>query len=112
MSRFENRRIFRNGDELYDEYLEERDAKYFRQYVTPNFEYPNAEQMRELKRIKHVWKRGDRFYKLAFDNYGDPKLWWVIAWFNKTPTEAHVPIGSVVLIPQPIQKVLKYLRNR
>ena len=112
MSRFNNRRILRNHDELYQEYLEERDIKHFRQYASPNFQYPTVEQMGEIKRIKHVWKSGDRFFKLAFEHYGDPTMWWVIAWFNKTPTESHVPIGSVVLIPKPIQKVLKYLRNR
>jgi len=111
MSRFTNRRVFRNREELYEQMLEERDAKYFRQYETPNFVYPTVEQMGEIKRIKHTWKRGDRFYKLADRHYGDPKLWWVIAWFNKKPTESHVDIGSIVLIPKPITKVLKYLRN-
>ncbi len=111
MSRFNNRRIFRNRDELYEQFLEERDAKYFRQYATPNFHYPTVEEMGEIKRVKHIWKRGDRFFKLAFEHYGDSSLWWVIAWFNKTPTESHVPIGSVLLVPKPIQKVLKYLRN-
>ena len=112
MSRFTNRRIFRNGNELYEEMAEERDVKYFRQYATPNFEYPSVAQMKEIKRIKHQWKRGDRFYKLAFEHYGDPQLWWIIAWFNKVPTESHVPIGSILLIPKPLSKVLKYLRNK
>tara|TARA_R100000152_G_C6553657_1_gene27210 strand:- start:110 stop:448 length:339 start_codon:yes stop_codon:yes gene_type:complete len=112
VSRFTNRRIFRNKNELYEEMLEERDAKYFRQYVTPDFTYPTVEQMKEIKRLKHRWKRGDRFYKLAFEHYGDPNLWWVIAWFNKTPTESHVAIGSIVLVPKPLEKVLKYLGNR
>ena len=39
------------------------------------------------------------------------ELYDVIAWFNKAPTESHVKIGSVVSIPKPIQRVLKYLRN-
>ena len=90
---------------------EERDVKYFRQYETPNLRYPTASEMKELTIQKHRWKAGDRYYKLAHEHYGDSSLWWVVAWFNKAPTESHVIIGSVISIPKPIQKVLKYLRN-
>ena len=51
------------------------------------------------------------YSKLAHKHYGDSSLWWVIAWFNKRPTESHVTVGTVIVIPMPIQKVLKYLRN-
>ena len=111
MSRFSNRTIFRNRNELYEEVLEERDLKYIRQYETPNFKYPSAEEMREIDTVRHVWKRGDRFFKLAHEYYGDSTLWWVIAWFNKTPTEAHVSVGKVVFIPRPIGKIIRFLRN-
>ena len=90
---------------------EERDVKYFRQYESPNFRYPTVSEMKELTIQKHVWKAGDKYYKLAHEHYGESSLWWVIAWFNKAPTESHVKIGSVVSIPKPIQRVLKYLRN-
>lgn len=112
MGRFDNRKIFINRSELYDQMAEERDAKYFRQYETPEHRYPTAEEIRELKIQKHVWKSGDKFYKLAHEYYGDSNLWWVIAWYNKTPTESHVSLGSVLSIPNPISKVLKYMRNK
>lgn len=112
MGRFDNRKIFINRSELYDQMAEERDTKYFRQYETPEHRYPTAEEIRELKIEKHVWKSGDKFYKLAHEYYGDSNLWWVIAWYNKTPTESHVSLGSVLLIPNPISKVLKYMRNK
>jgi len=67
MSRYTNRRIYKNNNELYEEMCEERDVKFFRQYETPNFKYPTAAQMREIKTISHIWKRGDRFYKLAHE---------------------------------------------
>ena len=111
MSRFTNRKIVRNNLDLYEEMLEERDVKYFRQYVTPNMVYPTAHEMRQIKTVSHVWKKGDRFYKLAHQYYRDSSLWWVIAWFNKKPTESHVALGSLVLIPLPISKVIKYMRN-
>jgi nucleoid-associated protein YgaU len=111
MSRFSRRKIYNNRLELYEQLAEERDTKYFRQFETPRLRYPTAKEISEFSIRKHVWKSGDKFYKLAHEYYGDSKLWWVIAWYNKTPTESHVPNGSVLSIPLPIQKVLKYLRN-
>ena len=111
MSRFTKRKTIINNNELYDGMAEERDVKYFRQYESPNFRYPTVSEMKELTIQKHVWKAGDKYYKLAHEHYGESSLWWVIAWFNKAPTESHVKIGSVVSIPKPIQRVLKYLRN-
>ena len=111
MSRFNKRKLYNNRNEIYHEMAEERDVEYFRQFETANFRYPTAEEMRKLRIIKHIWKSGDKFYKLAHTHYGDPNLWWVIAWFNKMPTESHATLGSVISIPLPIQKVLAYLRN-
>lgn len=111
MSRYTNRRIFINNNELYEEMREERDVKYFRQYETPNLTYPTAAEIKELKIISHRWIIGDRFFKLAHEHYGDSQLWWIIAWFNKTPTESHIAVGTIVRIPQPLSKILKYLRN-
>tara|TARA_R110000824_G_scaffold138078_2_gene302746 strand:- start:60 stop:287 length:228 start_codon:yes stop_codon:yes gene_type:complete len=59
-----------------------------------------------LDMIGHTWKVGDRFYKLAQEHYGDSTLWWVIAWFNQTPTESHLEIGDGIQIPMPLDKVL------
>ena len=47
----------------------------------------------------HVWKVGDRFYKLAAEHYGDARLWWIIAFFNKKPTDGHAKIGDIIYIP-------------
>ena len=111
MSRFTRRKTYLNVNELYQEMAEERDVKYFRQYESPNFRYPTALEMREISTIRHVWKSGDRFFKLAHRHYGDSSLWWVIPWFNKTPTESHAQKGQIILIPKPLGKIMKYLRN-
>ena len=106
--RNDGRRVVVNNVDLYEEMLEERDVKYFRQYVTPNMVYPSPREMRQIKTISHVWKKGDRFYKLAHQHYRDSSLWWVIAWFNKKPTESHVEFGEVIYIPLPLERVLQY----
>lgn len=111
MSRFRNRRVNKNDEDLYAEMLEERDVKFISHYETPNFKYPTSKEIRELVIREHVWKKGDRYFKLAHEYYGEPKLWWVIAWYNKKPTEAHAKLGDVIYIPTPIGRVLKYLRN-
>ena len=111
MSRFTNRRVIDNANILYQEMLEERGANVFRQYETPNFRYPTAQELRDIKFIRHVWKDGDKFFKLATEHYGDPKLWWIIAWFNKIPTESHPKKAQIILIPKPLGKILTYLRN-
>ena len=59
--------------------------------------------------MDHIWKEGDRFFKLAHQYYGDSTMWWVIAWFNRTPTEAHVSLGDTIYIPRPLDLVLDYL---
>ena len=111
MSRFSNRKIFKNDSELYKEMAEERDVNYFRHHETARLRYPTAKEISEMNIVDHVWKSGDKFYKLAQEYYGDATLWWVIAWFNRTPTEAQAKLGSIISIPLPVQKVLKYLRN-
>ena len=54
----------------------------------------------------HIWNTGDRFSKLAAEHYGDPTLWWVIAYFNKKPTDGHVKVGDQILIPEDISLVM------
>ena len=63
----------------------------------------------ELELVGHTWSLGDRFYKLAYKYYGDSTLWWVIAWYNQTPTEAQVEIGDTLQIPLPLDKILRML---
>jgi nucleoid-associated protein YgaU len=54
---------------------------------------------------------GDKYYKLADAFYGDSRDWWVIAKFNQKPTESHVKIGDIILIPKPLSVILNYLRG-
>jgi len=84
---------------------EDRDA--IRHYETLDMNYPTAEEIRLLTFSNHVWKFGDRYYKLAHVHYGDSKYWWVIAWFNKKPTEQHVEVGDLIKIPLPLNDALK-----
>ena len=108
-SRYGNKEAFRNIMEEFEGVFEERGVKHIRQFATPTLRHPTQKDINSLTRIGHTWKVGDRYYKLAHKHYGDAKLWWVIAWYNKKPTEAHVKLGDTILIPKPIDKIIRYL---
>ena len=107
-SRYNNRKVARNKNKLYKNFFKDRNITLIRQYTTAKLSYPTKEQVKQLKVLTHIWKSGDRYYKLSFDYYGTSKYWWVIAWFNKKPTEAHVKYGDIVLIPTPLDKLLNF----
>ena len=98
-----------NQKEFYEDVLEDRGVTGIKQYTTPNLKHINEKQIASLTVINHVWKTGDRYYKLAHAHYGDSTKWWVIAWYNRKPTESDVSLGDVIYIPHPLDKVLSYL---
>lgn len=108
-SRYDGREIRTNIDQKYREIFKKRNVQFINQYMTPELKYPTATDMAELTNYSHVWKLGDRFYKLADEYYKDSTLWWVIAWYNRTPTEAQVNLGDIVNIPMPLEKILQIL---
>ena len=61
-----------------------------------------------LKIEKFTWHSNYKMWKLAADHYGDPSYWWIIAWFNNKPTDAHFSLGNPVLVPFPLARVLSY----
>ena len=52
--------------------------------------------------VEHVWKRGDRLFKLARTYYDNEDVFWMIGLFNRKPTDAHYKFGDIVLIPMEI----------
>lgn len=84
-------------------------AKRIRQYSTPTSVRLTASQRRTINEVDHIWKTGDRYYKLAERYYGRPQYWWAIALYNNKPTEGHVRLGDVIRVPLPLEKYLRYL---
>jgi len=104
--RFTRRFVFINDKEEYDDVFYRKDVTQISQYSTPNMTRITAAQRRNITEVSHVWKTGDRYYKLAYKHYGQSQYWWVIAWFNKKPTEQHVKLGDTIKVPLPLQSVL------
>tara|TARA_Y100000593_G_scaffold81920_1_gene153530 strand:- start:4666 stop:4998 length:333 start_codon:yes stop_codon:yes gene_type:complete len=99
MSRYTGRRKAKNDAEMYENVLDDRGTKQIVQYTTVELRYPSQEDLRRIRTKDHVWRRGDKFWRIAARNYGDPKLWWVVAQFNQKPTEHHVAPGEIIKIP-------------
>ena len=107
-TRYNNRKTFVNEEEVHDELRSSRDRKQIGQYETPRLRDISDAQRSRLGRKEHIWSHGDKYWKLASRYYNDPQYWWVIAWFNYKPTEAHCKIGDTIQVPFPIDKVVKY----
>lgn len=106
--RYEKRSMIINSSKNFEDQFRVRSLEAIKQYSTGKFKYPTDEEMTKLTILSETWKLGDRLYKYAFEHYGDTNLWWIIAWFNKKPTENHFSLGDEVLIPYPLERIMKY----
>jgi len=106
-TRYDKRKVFANTNKLYDNMFEERNVNLIRHYSTPEINYPSVDEIKSLTRIRHIWSTGDRYYKLAIQYYNSAQYWWVIALFNKKPTDADVNAGDLIYIPLPLQDILR-----
>lgn len=68
----------------------------------------SEEELRnDLTHIQRVFTMGDKMYKFAYEYYGDVDYWWIIAWYNNKPTDAHFNIGDVVYIPRELDVAIR-----
>lgn len=110
INRYSKKTILVNDLEQYKTLFRERGLKYIKQYQTSKFGFPTIQQMQDITTVKHIWSVGDRYYKLAAKYYEDPKDWWIIALFNNKPTESDIMLGDQILIPLPLEKIIRYLK--
>ena len=110
MSRYNGRNKATNNTEMYKDLLEKRGVEQIVQYTTAQLKFPDDAQYRRIRTVDHVWRSGDKFWKLAADQYADPKLWWVIAQFNQKPTEGHLEPGDIIKIPIDLSIILGALK--
>lgn len=92
--------------QVYTDKFDNRKKAYLFKKATLDLKYPSFNEVANFQYETVVWTLGDRYYKLAYRFYGDPSYWWVIAWFNKKPTESDVKIGDVLRIPVPLGQIL------
>ncbi len=107
MSRYSRYRKLLNNSNYYEFLRKERnDTKGITHYETPVLYHPSITDRINMSTTTHVWSVGDRYYKLADQYYGDPTLWWIIAWYNGRPTEGDVFPGELLTIPLDAEQIL------
>jgi nucleoid-associated protein YgaU len=108
-TRYNKDRKLINDSSYYAPLRKSRDKRAITHYATKQIGNPTVADRASLKRVRHVWKYGDRLYTLAHKYYGDSEYWWVIAWWNGYGTEATIKNGAVLAIPLNIEEALKIL---
>tara|TARA_B100000989_G_C19469172_1_gene439842 strand:+ start:755 stop:1108 length:354 start_codon:yes stop_codon:yes gene_type:complete len=81
------------------EFLEKIGADLVNHYDLIQFGDVSEVFLQSISKIRHVYTSSDKLSKLAHRYYGDPRLWWVIAWFNQKPTDFHCKIGDIIEVP-------------
>ena len=108
-SRYSNKTQIVNNTDYYAPLRREKSS--IVHHATPILKHPSLNNRRKLRTINHIWKYGDRLYKLADKYYNDSRFWWVIAWYNAMPTEASLRAGDVIAIPTNLEKTLRVLKG-
>ena len=105
--------IVKNKNGMYKKYLHDTRGlgNGILQYKTQVFRFPTVEEISTLLLEPHIWKVGDRYSKLAHEHYNDVEMWWVIAMFNRSPTEAFLRKGDLIYIPKPLERVIDLYVN-
>tara|TARA_R100000008_G_scaffold83989_1_gene70316 strand:- start:677 stop:1027 length:351 start_codon:yes stop_codon:yes gene_type:complete len=95
--------------EMFKQVKSSRNLDEIRILSTSKFNRITDSDLEDIEFDSYTWSRGDRFYKLAADFYGQVDYWWVIALFNNAPTEQHVTIGTEIFIPTNPESVAELL---
>ena len=97
MPTYANQEIMLLNFDSYFEIIENKGLKIIRMRRTQTFEKTRGLEITISN--EHIWSFGDNYRKLSNEYYGTPIYWWVLAFVNKKPTDAHMNIGDEVLIP-------------
>ena len=107
-SRLSNRELILNAGAPYREQLKKKNLIYFEQYATKSLPAITNELVRNVPTNSHTWEFADTYQKIASRFYGDPEMWWVIAWFNQKPAEFMLNVGDTILIPTELVDILSF----
>ena len=111
-SRYSKRGTIKNDDLGYREtFFDDRDITQIEQYTTNVTTYPSVDDLKSINSHPYRWSSQTRLFKIAHEYYGRPDLWWIIAWYNRKPTESHFEPGEIIYVPTPLEEAL-YLYER
>lgn len=105
--------ILTNDDNVYKDFLDKTGTSNVDHYGLIMFGDPLQEDfLEQISVSEHVYSLGDTLAKIAAKQYGDARLWWVLAWFNTKPTDLHCELGEIIYAPHPIDEVTNQMFNR
>ena len=107
MSRYLRRRKAINREEQYDKVFEKRGVRKITQFRTAFDVFLSDELLASIDCHRVVWTAGTSYEKLAEKYYGNFTQWWVIAAFNRKPTESHAKHGDIIRIPKDLSLALQ-----
>ena len=108
-SRYHNTPIFLNDDKQHKNvFFRNRDINETFQYDLSVLFYPSPDAISNFTNVSRIWGATDTLYNLSNEYYGDPKYWWVIAFYNKKASEAEFEVGDLYFIPLPLEDILGY----
>lgn len=109
----ENATEIENTDPIYQGFFNKTGSKKINHLDLAIFgDAMNSNFIGKISITKKVYTSVDKLNKIAFKEYGDPKFWWIIAWFNGKPTDFDFKPGDEVYIPHPLEEVLLQFESR
>ena len=70
------------------------------------------EKLNDIPSFEYMLRVGERLDQLAYKNYGNGKLWWVIALVNNVAFEfSDLKVGQKIKIPFNTEDVFKVLSS-
>jgi len=102
MPKYKNRKLGHNDNSLFDGIFEKRGVTRITQYRTMPF---TGLDFDTIMVQEYIWMVRDSLHKLSQTFYNTYDLWWVIAFVNQKPTDAHYKVGDKIYIPSNPQKI-------
>ena len=97
------------SDERYEYLFENRDPKIIYKIAMREMNALSNEERKAINTREYTWRANDQYWKVAKRFYGDSRLWFIIAYYNKAPTDFHLQKGQNILVPMAPQVVLDKL---
>lgn len=102
-----------NRDPIYQDFFDKTGASSIEHIGLTFFGDPkDSNFLRKITILEHIYSVGDTLSKIAHKHYGNPKYWWLLAWYNSKPTDFHCKIGDIIIVPEPLGEVLIQAYNR
>lgn len=87
------------------------DSNHYGTFPMPSFAkgYRALDLLQGIAHEEYVWKRGDRFDKLAALKFNEETYWWVICLCNDINYPFGIQPGTIIRIPNEVNDVLNRL---